>query len=367
MKKRSFLIIFLISLYAGYVLALGVNFKGQASGWVTFADNREFGIRYMPELRISQSFGTSKIIDAEVSLNIYSHTTFESPLEFLDNGECRLYRSSLRYSMEQSEFRVGLQKINFGPAKILRSLTWFDRLDARDPLELTDGVYAALARYYFLNNANIWLWGLWENDKTKGLEIVKTAKQTPELGGRWQSPLFKGEGAFSFNHRSVDTTDWRIKLGTPIEDGIENRFAIDGDWDIGPGIWFENSVSETKINSASSLWQKFLTIGTDYTFGIGPGIHILCEHFIGTSGTKINESLNRKDLSAVEIDFNLGFLDRINAIGYYDWMNKKLYSYLGLQRTYDNWKINILAFSNKKDSTQSLSGNGVQFIITYNH
>ena len=69
----------------------------------------------------------------------------------------------MRYSSDQFELRLGLQKINFGSASMLRPLMWFDQMDPRDPLHLTDGVWGLLARYYFLNNANIWLWGLYGN------------------------------------------------------------------------------------------------------------------------------------------------------------------------------------------------------------
>lgn len=354
-------------LIASNLFAGDIKFKGQASGWITLTEYPQTGLRYMPELRISQSFNKNNLIDAEFSINAFSYAIFDSIADFDDSIKCKLYRASLRYSMTQSEIRIGLQKINFGPAKILRSLMWFDRLDARDPLELTEGVYAGLLRYYFLNNTNVWVWGLLKNDNTKGIELIKTDKDVPEFGGRCQFPVLKGEGALTFNHRKVDTLDWFTKMGFPIENGVENRFAVDGDWDIGPGVWFESSAGETKINENNSLWQKFTTIGTDYTIGIGPGIHILCEHFIGVSGKKITESSENRNLSAVEVDFNLGILDRVNIIGYYDWMDKKFYSYLGFQRTYDNWSINALFFSSKKDVTQALSGNGMQFLIAYNH
>ena len=59
------------------------------------------------------------------------------------------YRLWLRYSTSHLEIRAGLQKINFGSSNILRPLMWFDKMDFRDPLMLTDGVYALLGRYYF--------------------------------------------------------------------------------------------------------------------------------------------------------------------------------------------------------------------------
>jgi len=53
-------------------------------------------------------------------------------------GICSL---SIGYIISQKaldKFLRGLQKINFGPAKIMRSLMWFDRLDIRD---LVAGLY----------------------------------------------------------------------------------------------------------------------------------------------------------------------------------------------------------------------------------
>ena len=73
---------------------------------------------------------------------------------------------------------TGLQKINFGSAVLLRPLMWFDSLDPRDPLQLTDGVYAVLLRYYFPNNANLWAWALYGNDSPKGWESAATAEDT---------------------------------------------------------------------------------------------------------------------------------------------------------------------------------------------
>ena len=88
---------------------------------------------------------------------------------------------------------------------MLRPLMWFDKIDPRDPLQLTDGVWGLLARYYFLNNANIWLWGLYGNEKPKTWEIGKTNQHYPEFGGRFQSPVPKGEAAVSYHFRMADT------------------------------------------------------------------------------------------------------------------------------------------------------------------
>jgi hypothetical protein len=69
---------------------------------------------------------------------------------FSSNGDIKPYRLWARYSTSQLEIRAGLQKINFGSANILRPLMWFDQMDPRDPLQLTDGVWGILGRYYTL-------------------------------------------------------------------------------------------------------------------------------------------------------------------------------------------------------------------------
>lgn len=62
------------------------------------------------------------------------------------------FRFSGQLSGRVSELRLGLQKINFGSAQLFRPLMWFDKMDPRDPLQMTDGVWGALYRYYFRNN-----------------------------------------------------------------------------------------------------------------------------------------------------------------------------------------------------------------------
>lgn len=119
-------------------------------------------------------------------------------------GEVKPYRGWIRLSTEKFELRLELQKISFGSAMLFRPLMWIDRIDPRDPLQLTDGVYAVLARYNFLSNANIWLWGLYGNNDTKGWELSPTEKKTLEYGGRAQSPLWTGEFGVTYHHRRAD-------------------------------------------------------------------------------------------------------------------------------------------------------------------
>ncbi len=364
MKKILLLSVFMLtSLCCDFLRAGEAALNGQASVWSIFNGKRQAGIRYMPELRVSSPLAGERGLDAVMSLDASGWAPLDSPADFEENAEAELYRLWFRYSASQFEARLGLQKINFGQARILRSLMWFDSIDARDPLKFTDGVKALLGRYYFLNNANIWVWILSENRDKKGLEIFETDKDKMEYGGRYQFPFLKGEMAFSIHRRFIDAADWNSKMSVGLSDGPESRYACDGYWDIGPGLWFEGAVSEIRVTGAESFWNEFVTIGADYTFSIGPGIHMLYEHFIKSA----DEVDVKRELSALSIDFNISVFDNLNAIVYYDWEENKTYSFLGLRRAYDNWMVSLNFFSGREDDGGIYGGQGIQCILVYNH
>ena len=109
---------------------------------------------------------------------------------------------------------------------LLRPIQWFNQIDPRDPLQLTNGVYAALGRYYFLNNANIWLWVLYGNEKTRGFDVLESNWKIPEIGTRIQYPIPKGEIALSYHYRTANSINQSFL--NPYEKIPEHRIGIDG-------------------------------------------------------------------------------------------------------------------------------------------
>ncbi len=370
---RNIIILLCLIIFLGFPVgdcrAGSFEHKGQISVWGSYSDDSKgkMGGRYIPEVSFSQSLSGETILDAELSANLYTFTSFDSSRDIEDNARAKLYRSWLRLFSPRYEARLGLQRINFGSAKILRSLRWFDQLDVRDPLQLTEGVYALLGRYYFLNNANIWGWGLYDNDDLKGLEAYKTDEDRPEFGGRFQFPVSKGEMAFTYHHRYLDKEWWRSQKGSLLSEGIENRYAVDGSFDAGIGFWFEAVAGDIKVEPHKSLWTEFLTVGADYTFDIGSGLHVLGEHFIKTTGTKIFNQDETVMTSALSVDFSINVLDTVTIIGYYDWDKGKIYPNASWQRTYDNWLINLIAFSNSSSADNAYSGVGALCTVAYNY
>jgi len=356
------------------------GFQGQLSAWIAGNNGEDskmyIGLRYIPIISIEKSLAKKYTIDAEFSLNAYGTGQVHSFDNIETDGEIKPYRMWLRFSSSQFEARLGLQKINFGSATLLRPLMWFDRIDPRDPLQITDGVYGLLFRYYFLNNANIWLWGLYDNDETKGLELNPTANKSIEYGSRFQAPLYKGEIAFTYHHRQTALSKEIFAQDQPDNQSVpENRFALDGKWDIGVGFWVESVIIHQESEALQYPWHRAINIGLDYTFGIGNGLNVLGEHFVLEYSKKAFASGEGISFSALLLNYPLGILDNIRGIIYYDWSNKELYRFVNWQRTYDRWSFYIIGFWNPEQfliyqsqrRNNLFSGKGFQIMTVFNH
>ena len=161
-------------------------------------------LRYLPELMIDARIKGQTDFTFVGSANLTATAARTVADEWLTDSNADLYRLWARLASPRLEFRVGLQKISFGSATLLRPLQWFDQLDPRDPLQITDGVEAGLFRYTALNNTNLSLWLLYGNDEVRGWDVVPSDPNEVEFGGRLQFPLFKGELGLSYHHRDLE-------------------------------------------------------------------------------------------------------------------------------------------------------------------
>jgi len=357
-----------------------VEFQGQLSGWAAASragsSNLQLGLRYVPTLSLTKSFAKSYALDAEISVNTYSAAMGPGIGHLSTSGKFSPYRIWLRFSTPQFEARIGLQKISFGSAALLRPLMWFDRLDPNDPLQLTNGVYGLLLRYTFLSNANVWVWGLYGNDDLKGWETTPTQKKTPEYGGRFQFPLFKGEMALSYHHRRIDPSRSLLpQVALEPAPAPEDRFAVDGKWDLGVGFWFEGTLGRQDFKLFPLKYQKTVNLGLDYTFSIGNGLHILGEYLINQSSADALTGGDRAEFSALSLDYPLGITDRIRGMAFYAWESGDWYRFLTWQRVIDRWSFYIIGFWNPESyriiaNQQGKSvfiGRGIEVMIVFNH
>jgi hypothetical protein len=368
----------ILLLFPRYTHAQEFDIRGQVSAWAVSNPDKatQFGIRYIPDLMIETYLGDS-ILDTEISFNMYGGVQFQHNQEsVITYNDFSPYRIWLRYSAAQFELRAGLQKINFGSAMLLRALMWFDSIDPRDPLQLTDGVYGVLGRYYFINNANIWIWVLYGNDRNRGWEIFVSDKKSPEFGGRLQVPLFIGEMAVTYHHRQLDMSQSPFGALFSTKSVIpENRIGLDGKWDLEVGIWAEAVLIYRNLEFESFNYQRQTNFGMDYTFDLGNGLHAIAEHFTLRFTEKAFNSGEGVSMSALSLNYPVGLLDDLTAMVYYEWDKKGWYRFLSWQRTYDNWSFYLMGFWNPDQyqlfqvNTQNYiyAGKGIQLLVVFNH
>ncbi|WP_281615191.1 hypothetical protein [Flammeovirga sp. SubArs3] len=383
---RYLLIYILLALSIKVTAQSTLDFNGLFQGFTTYSpesDQQQLwtGVRYIPELKYEFEIDSLQSISAYVSANIYGSVQYAGGNSIWE-GTVAPYRAWVRYAYENSEVRIGLQKIDFGSSTLLRPLQWFNQIDPRDPLGLTNGVYAALGKYYFKNNANIWFWALYGNEETRGYDILQTVRNHPELGGRLQLPTPKGEIAFSYHHRTaVFDNRWNINDPLFIETP-ENKYGVDGKWDIGIGIWFEGTYTKTKdpivLNANSDplglTHQALLDVGIDYTI---KGVNIVFEHLFTRYGEEINQPQYKGNTSAISFNYPVSFFDNISLMIYQDWTNDGTGVYATYNHDFDIWTGYIMAYYNpttqistpyvNNDLNQFTPGFGLRLMATLNH
>ncbi len=364
--------------------------SGQLSGWL---DSQKYknhhgvntGIRYLPRFTAPLINSNNGFLDIEIAFDLYAfYRNQYQPGSASDKirKDIDPYRIRMRWATPHFEAVLGLQKISFGPAKLLRSLMWFDRLDPRDPLRLTDGVYALRMRYTFNNNTNIWGWAIYGEDKTRGWDVSPGKKGSGEFGGRLQLPLPLGEIGWS-GHSRIATWHSQIQPHATTEgvtEFYENRLGLDGFFDLGIGVWFESAFIHRNLpkylESFLPVWDTYITLGADYTITWGNGIYLMTEHLVRQRSDQLFIVNNIYHLSGFSASYPLNFLDEITFYHLYDWEQKTLFNYLSWQRRLDNWIFNVAFFTSSNNtlmqsfskSQLTYSGDlGGRIMLVFNH
>ncbi len=349
-----------------------LDFSGQLSTWGQFTPNLDtkiwMGGRYIPQLNYNIPLKNNYLFDMEASANLFGDIGIQSGNSTIE-GKIKPYRAWARYSSTRSELRLGLQKINFGSAQMFRPLMWFDSIDPRDPLQLTDGVWGGLFRYYFTNNSTLWLWSLYGNKERKGWELIPVSNSFPELGARMQLPLSSGEGALSYHFRKANAGRYGW------DEISENRFGLDVQFDVTVGLWFESSWTHLNHNMSELTNQYMVTLGMDYTFGIRSGLGLTFEQFFysyGKKGINFKQSLN---FSGLNLSYPLSITDNLSMMVYYDWENLRFYNFLNWQHQLNNvtfytigyWNPNEFDIPSQMGTGSRFAGKGFQFIIAWHY
>ena len=340
--KKIIISIFII-LIVTQISCIEWNLMHHITSTTTLHDEQyklESELNYKPELTVELYQLENYLIDTEFIYDLIMSYKSINNNDFKVTS--KLYRSWIRYSTSQTELRMGLQKINFGPAQILRSLQWFDNINPHDPSKMTEGVKAILGRYYFINNANIWLWGIWGDQNETSFDRFFYEEDNLEIGGRIQYPFEFCEAGVSIHHSPSDL----LSFDTEIKYGLDLR------WDMILGFWIESNLNIYK-NSEQNSFSRLLTLGTDYTFGIGNGIYCLLEHqYFSDLQEEIWEPTDKPRASSVLVSYPLGMFDSIRSIFSYSWQSELINIFISYNRNYDYLSIYMNLFWNSDQVDQ---------------
>ena len=354
-----------------------IQIRGQLSGIASYSpENRMdlfIGGRYIPELNYEVTLDSFRSFDFNAAAYTSGSVLFHPGDTAAYTTVISPYRLWGRYTNKRLEVRVGLQKIDFGSAALIRPLQWFNRIDPRDPLQLTNGVYGVLGRYYFLNNANIWLWSLYGNEDPRGFDLLGSNTDIPEFGGRVQVPVPSGELAFSYNHRTASSIGNQFL--PEIEQIPEDKFGLDGKFDLIAGVWFEASYSKKNKDLGSFTHQTMINLGSDYTFGLGNGIHIMAEHLIAAFDQEAFAFQNPVQVSALTMSYPLSFFDNVSAIFYQSWLGNDFTFFVNYEHQFRWFSSYVMLYYNpstqqgiqQNELVNNFSGPGCRIMLVYNH
>lgn len=341
----------------------GLKFKGTATAYGTYSAGFVSGAQFIPQLSGDFLPDTSSYIaDFELSANTFLNYDTSDGFDW----DVLPYRAWTRFAGNQFELRVGLQKITFGKAQLLRALSWFDTIDPRDPLGLTQGVVAERFRYYIPNsNANIWLWAIQEdlNDNSFYMPYAKsTFSLVNQLGARVELPVFQGEIGLSYNYKpfTSDSLSMSDPFGSGTSLGLNafsvtrHQFGFDGKWDSDIGAWFELSLAK-EYSDSKYLTQDIyletetasLTLGLDYTIPLGNGLLLMAE-YMGNM-VRVDMELGLGESAAVEfynlaglmLSYPLGIFNSVGLMTFMDLDNVNYYAYVFWQTQFDNLTLRL--------------------------
>lgn len=361
-----------------------VQVSGQLAGWSGVRWDQTFlfhsGIRLVPALSGSYHLNEQHRFDFEASTNVQARLVWEEGSLVDTMATIQPYRIWLRYTTNRFELRAGLQKINFGPAKMFRPLQWFDAKDIRDPLQLTSGVYGVMAKYFLNRTSAFWLWSLFGNKQPKGYELMGSASGMPEWGGHVEFPFLHGEVGLAYHHRTLSQQN--NLMGRVLGDvrHQENRFGIHGRWDWKVGVWFETSVSLINENAISEFQFPKVTdmfnLGMDYTLPVGDGLGLTLEYFRYHTGSTFLRGGMQANVLGLMLHYPLTINDQLTAMLFHMPSSNQsaTMSFVSWSRSWNRFTLYAMAFLQPRSlafvalpmqNRNVFAGRGIQLLGTF--
>ena len=311
-------------------------------------------ISYIPTISFKKNVSNQSILDFEWGYQLQGNYSGDSLYKTIQKP----YRFWTRYSNENLEARLGLQKIIFGPTQILRPLSWFDSFDIKNPTNETYGVEALRIKWFSSNNNTFWSW------------LIKDDLDTISYGGRYEFLSQLGEVGLTIHNDPINSYQIIGQTGIPINKA-HNRMAIDYRYDGIIGFWNESTLIQSKKTQVI-----LATFGADYTLPILNGVLVMIETMYASN--KNNDQNKTENYSAFMANLPLGITHSAMYVSQFDWGQEKIYHYLRWSTKFNNYSLNWIFSLNPKRNQYNVSenmlpksiagfGTNIQFMFIYHH
>ena len=335
-------------------------------------DPYELSTGYIPSLSMQlPSFFGAEIL-AEWSIRWGSSASRDTTGEWTVTDTRDHYRMWVNLAGDQWEFRLGRQKIAYGPGQLLRPLAWYDTFDLRDPTGQTVGVDAARLRLFFSGGRTLWTWASRPASSTDDWTIDSFAP-----GGRLELPFGAFDLGITASHRSNTDVSAAGQILTHLP-GPESRLAFDFRTDQFVGLWAEGVLAFGGKEQYFPEQARMFMAGLDYTLPIGNGLLIMFEHLQARYMGNGEMIPLQQEATAIIISVPVSILDRAMVVMQVDHQNNNTFRFLLWQRTYDHLGLNAIIFANPSRSDLGIDasmlpnslvglGTGAQLLFVYHH
>ncbi len=185
---------------------------------------------------------------------------------FVDDWDVDFFRAWARLSTENLELRAGRQQILFGAGSLFRPLGFYDNRVISSVFPQTVGVDSFRLT--------------WHSDETTTFQswlVPAKSESRMIVGGRWEGLIGGMETGVAFQYHPV--SDLR-NLANFDKELTQFGYHVKGELEV--GFWNETRF-DLESNFGESLIRVDSVFGTDYTFDLGQGLHVLLEYFISST------------------------------------------------------------------------------------
>lgn len=327
------------------LLISALNHKGQL--WIDYNSHSGLysSIGYIPEFNIKYK---------NINLEYRNKIIFEN--SSYDNQD---YRYWIRYNNQKIDLRIGLQKISFGSAFILRNLNWFDTIDFRNSTNQTIGKKALQLKYFSTGRLDLNFWVIPDNndDLSYGSRLEFSNKY-----GNYGLVFYKDYTNYDHSiiniPQIINNQNFLMEF---IQLKENDRLGLDYRYDGLFGLWIESShiKSSNKMSPLDSI--IFSTLGIDYTLNIWNGVYLMLESMSYEFKATDNSVFDGR-LSSLMIQYPIGILYDLSLIRIYDNKLNDSYNFIRLITTYDYFTVNY-SYSINPDEYE----NNFELMIIYNY